>query len=163
MKYLNLPQQVCARSAVGGWHHFARWQFIPCIPFSCQKNLLFSCIIRQDQEIFVLFPPNGQPWPARLVRATLVVGPDALPQFPSSARSPLLEFESISSQSKLGMPQTELAMLIGSPIETVNEIIQGKAAIATETALQIERVLHIPASFWLKLDQYYREFLVWPG
>ncbi len=28
-----------------------------------------------------------------------------------------------------------------------------------ETALQLEQVLHIPASFWLKLEQDYRESL----
>lgn len=60
----------------------------------------------------------------------------------------------------LGMPQTELAKRMGRPIKTINEIIQGKTAITAETALQLEQVLSIPASFWLKREQRYREFLV---
>jgi len=59
----------------------------------------------------------------------------------------------------LGMAQSELARRMGRPVKTINEIIQGKAAITAETALQLEQVLRIPASFWLKLEQQYREFL----
>lgn len=59
----------------------------------------------------------------------------------------------------LGMSQTELAKRMGRPIKTINEIIQGKAAITPETALQLEQVLHIPASFWLNREQHYREHL----
>src|ERR1700681_1923813 len=59
----------------------------------------------------------------------------------------------------IDMPQTELAKRMGRPVKTINEIIQGKAAITPETALQLESVLHIPASFWLKREQYYREAL----
>lgn len=59
----------------------------------------------------------------------------------------------------LEMSQTELAKRMGRPIKTINEIIQGKAAITAETALQLEQVLHIPASFWLKREQHYREYL----
>ncbi|HVU70421.1 MAG TPA: HigA family addiction module antitoxin [Ktedonobacteraceae bacterium] len=59
----------------------------------------------------------------------------------------------------LGMSQTELARRMDRPIKTINEIIQGKAAITAETALQLEQVLRIPASFWLKREQQYREAL----
>jgi HTH-type transcriptional regulator/antitoxin HigA len=59
----------------------------------------------------------------------------------------------------LGMSQAELARRMGRPVKTINEIIQGKAAITAETALQLEQVLQIPASFWLKREQHYREFL----
>ncbi|MEO8956236.1 MAG: HigA family addiction module antitoxin, partial [Ktedonobacteraceae bacterium] len=50
----------------------------------------------------------------------------------------------------IGMSQAELAKGIGCSVKTINEIIQKKAAITAETALQLEQVLHIPASFWLK-------------
>ena len=60
----------------------------------------------------------------------------------------------------LGMSQAELAKRMGRPTKTVNEIIQAKAAITEETALQLERVLHIAAEFWLKREQHYRESLV---
>lgn len=58
-----------------------------------------------------------------------------------------------------GMTQAELAERMGRPRKTINEIIQGKAAITAETALQLERVLGTPARFWLEREQHYREFL----
>lgn len=57
---------------------------------------------------------------------------------------------------KLGLSQSELAERTLRPKKTINEIIQGKAAITPETALQFERVLRIPASFWLNLERQYR-------
>jgi len=58
-----------------------------------------------------------------------------------------------------GMTQTDLADRTGRPKKTINEIINGKAAITHDTALQLERVLGIPASFWNSREQHYREFL----
>lgn len=59
----------------------------------------------------------------------------------------------------LGMSQAELAERTGRPRKTINEIVKGKAAITPETALQFERVLGVPASFWSKREYHYREFL----
>jgi len=59
----------------------------------------------------------------------------------------------------LGMTQAELARRMGRPIKTVNEIIKGKATITADTALQLERVLGVPARFWLALEANYREDL----
>src|SRR5216683_2170005 len=59
----------------------------------------------------------------------------------------------------LNMPQTELAKRMGRPVKTINEIIQAKTAITSETALQLEQVLGVPASFWLSSEQGYREAL----
>jgi addiction module HigA family antidote len=58
-----------------------------------------------------------------------------------------------------GMSQAELAERMGRPKKTVNEIIHGKAAITPETALQLERVLGVPARFWMNREQQYREAL----
>lgn len=58
-----------------------------------------------------------------------------------------------------GMSQAELAERTGRPKKTINEIINGKAAITPETALQFERVLGAPASFWNNRERYYRESL----
>ena len=55
-----------------------------------------------------------------------------------------------------GMSQVELAERMGRPKKTINEIIRGKAQITPETALQLERVVGIPATFWLKKEQNYR-------
>lgn len=59
----------------------------------------------------------------------------------------------------LGMSQAELADRMGRPKKTINEIIKGKAALTADTALQLERVLGVPAGFWNKRDNHYREFL----
>jgi len=56
-----------------------------------------------------------------------------------------------------GMSQAELAERTGRPNKTINEIITGKASITAETALQFERVLSVPASFWNNLERNYQE------
>jgi HTH-type transcriptional regulator / antitoxin HigA len=58
-----------------------------------------------------------------------------------------------------GMSQAELAQRAGRPKKTINEIIRGQAAITPETAIQLERVLSIPASFWNTRQQLYDESL----
>jgi addiction module HigA family antidote len=59
----------------------------------------------------------------------------------------------------LGMSQADLAARLGRPKKTVNEIIQAKAAITPETALQLEAVLGVPAGFWMSREARYRESL----
>ncbi len=54
-----------------------------------------------------------------------------------------------------GMTQTSLAAAMGRPLKPVNEIIRGKKAITAETAIQLERVLGIPALFWLRQQARY--------
>jgi len=57
------------------------------------------------------------------------------------------------------MTQTELAKRMGRPQKTINEIINGKAAITPETALQLEKVFETPADYWIKHEAEYRAFL----
>lgn len=59
----------------------------------------------------------------------------------------------------IGMSQAELADRTGRPRKTINEIVKGKATITPETALQFERVLGTPASFWNNLERNYQEIL----
>ncbi len=59
----------------------------------------------------------------------------------------------------VGMTQAQLAERSGRPRKTINEIIKGKSAITPETALQFERVLGVPASFWNNREKNYRECL----
>ncbi len=59
----------------------------------------------------------------------------------------------------LGMSQTELARRMGRPIKTINEIIQAKTALTADTALELERVLGIPAHLWTNMEASYREHL----
>lgn len=58
-----------------------------------------------------------------------------------------------------GMSQVELAERTGRPSKTISEIIKGKAAITPDTALQLEKVLGVPASFWTNREMHYRESL----
>src|SRR5262245_38713568 len=57
------------------------------------------------------------------------------------------------------MTQAELAERMGRPRKTISEIIGAKAEITPETALQLERVLGVPASFWSNLERNYRDAL----
>jgi len=59
----------------------------------------------------------------------------------------------------IGMTQADLAARTGRTLKTINEIIKGKAPIRPKTALQLERVLGVPASFWNNREHNYREAL----
>lgn len=59
----------------------------------------------------------------------------------------------------LGMTQAELAERMGRPLKTINEIVAGKAAITSDTALQLEKVVGVPASFWTNHERIYRDTL----
>jgi addiction module HigA family antidote len=76
------------------------------------------------------------------------------PDFVSPPGETLLE-----TLEAIGMSQAQLAERAGRPKKTINEIIGGKTAITSETALQLERVLGIPSSFWTRREAEYRESL----
>ena len=59
----------------------------------------------------------------------------------------------------LELTQKELALRMGRPVKTINEIIKGVAAITAETSLQLEKVTGVPASFWNNAEANYRERL----
>jgi len=50
-----------------------------------------------------------------------------------------------------------VAKRMGKPINTINEIINGKKSITAKTALQLTEVMpEIPARFWLNLEVDYQ-------
>lgn len=53
------------------------------------------------------------------------------------------------------MSQRELARQMGRPLKTVNAIARGRKSITARTALDLERVLGVPADFWLNLQTAY--------
>lgn len=77
-----------------------------------------------------------------------------LPDYVSPPGETLLE-----KIEELKMSQAELARRMGRHKKMVNEIIQGKAPIIPETALQLEKALGIPASFWNNRELHYRQHL----
>jgi HTH-type transcriptional regulator / antitoxin HigA len=58
--------------------------------------------------------------------------------------------------SAKGMTQAALAERMKRPANKVNEILHGKRVITEETALELELVLGLPASFWLDLERNYQ-------
>ncbi len=57
------------------------------------------------------------------------------------------------------LTQAELSRRLGRPSQAVNEIVAGKKEITEDTALELERVLQVPAHFWLAREARYREYL----
>jgi addiction module HigA family antidote len=55
-----------------------------------------------------------------------------------------------------GMSQQRVAEMIGSSRKQVNEIVNGRAPITSDTAMRLERVVGIPAGTWLKYEALYR-------
>jgi HTH-type transcriptional regulator / antitoxin HigA len=56
----------------------------------------------------------------------------------------------------IGMSQAELAERIGRPKEKLNALINGNEPLTLKTAILLERVLGIPASFWIERERGYR-------
>ena len=59
----------------------------------------------------------------------------------------------------ISMSQTELSERMGRPKEKINDIIKGREPITTATAFQLEKVLGIPANFWMNREKDYRKSL----
>lgn len=57
------------------------------------------------------------------------------------------------------MSQAELAERMGRAKEKVNDMIKGRAPISQNTAFQLEKVLGVPATFWLNREKEYRREL----
>ena len=56
----------------------------------------------------------------------------------------------------VGLSQAELARRMGRPAQAINEIVRGTKEITAETAIQLERVLGVPAHIWLGLEAEYQ-------
>lgn len=55
-----------------------------------------------------------------------------------------------------GLSQQRVAELLGSSRKQVNEIVNGRAPITSDTAMRLERVVGIPADAWLRYEAAYR-------
>src|SRR3989442_402384 len=56
----------------------------------------------------------------------------------------------------LGISQAELARRAGRPVQAIGEIIPRRKEITAETAIELERVVGIPAHVWVRLEADYR-------
>ena len=52
----------------------------------------------------------------------------------------------------LGISQSAFAIRLGISFPRLNEIIRGRRGVTPDTALRLERVLGMPADFWLGLQ-----------
>jgi HTH-type transcriptional regulator / antitoxin HigA len=59
----------------------------------------------------------------------------------------------------VAMTQQELAKRTGRPVQAINEIVRGKKQMTHETALELEKVLGIPAHIWSDLESQYQSAL----
>ena len=55
-----------------------------------------------------------------------------------------------------GMSQRQLAKAMNRPPNTISEIIQGRKSITAKTAIELEKVLGVPAKTWLHAEADYR-------
>lgn len=55
-----------------------------------------------------------------------------------------------------GLSQQRVADLLGCSRKQVNEIINGRAPVTSDTAMRLERVVGIPADSWLRYEAAYR-------
>ena len=62
--------------------------------------------------------------------------------------------------AELNVSQAELAARAGLSTKHVNQIMQGMAPITLETAIVLERITGMPASFWNRREADYREGLL---
>ncbi len=53
----------------------------------------------------------------------------------------------------LGLSQSAFAIRLGVSYPRLNEIVRGRRSVTPDTALRLERVLGMPADFWLGLQQ----------
>ena len=58
-----------------------------------------------------------------------------------------------------GMTQANLARRTGISDKTVNEVVRGKSELTRDTAIQLERVLGVPARYWNSHEALYRSQL----
>jgi len=61
---------------------------------------------------------------------------------------------------ELGMTKDELATRMARPASKLSQIFKGEKAITADTALQLEKVVGVPAHIWLGLESEYRLSLV---
>lgn len=61
--------------------------------------------------------------------------------------------------SEMGMSIKEFAVRTSKPEKTIIAVISGKSSITTEMAVSFETVTKIPASFWLRKQQSYDEYV----
>ncbi|MDP2181631.1 MAG: helix-turn-helix domain-containing protein [Actinomycetota bacterium] len=58
-----------------------------------------------------------------------------------------------------GITQVDFALRLGKSEKFVSQLVNGKASLTHETAIELERVLGVPSSFWNTSEATYRDVL----
>lgn len=58
-----------------------------------------------------------------------------------------------------GISQTDFALRLGRSEKNVSQLVNGKAPLTHETAIELERVLGVPSAFWNAAEAQYRDVL----
>lgn len=58
-----------------------------------------------------------------------------------------------------GWSQTDLATIVGRPLQTINQIVNGKKEVTPETAVALGAAFGTGAEYWLNLESQYRLWL----
>lgn len=75
--------------------------------------------------------------------------------FPDTVTHPGVTLE--EKLTETGMSQKEFALRTGKPEKTISLVISGQSSITPDMAVVFEKVLGIPASFWMKRQQLFDE------
>lgn len=75
--------------------------------------------------------------------------------FPDTVTHPGVTLE--EKLIETGMSQKEFALRTGKPEKTISMVISGQSSITPDMAVVFEKVLGIPASFWMKRQQLFDE------
>ncbi|ORU93596.1 MAG: hypothetical protein A6F72_07295 [Cycloclasticus sp. symbiont of Poecilosclerida sp. N] len=65
----------------------------------------------------------------------------------------------IERMGDINLSRTDFARNMGYSTKHIYKIIKSEASINEDTALKLEKVLDIPASFWMNLEGNYRQAL----
>jgi len=77
--------------------------------------------------------------------------------FPRSVHHPCVTL--LEKLEELGMSNSEFAIKTGYTEKIIFAILKGESQVTPEIAIQFEKVLKIPAHFWLNNQRMYDEFV----
>ncbi len=61
--------------------------------------------------------------------------------------------------SERGITQADFAIRLGKTEKFVSQLVNGKASLTHDTAIELERALGVPSAFWNAAEAEYRDFL----
>ena len=60
---------------------------------------------------------------------------------------------------EIGMGPKEFSVRTGKPEKTITAVLKGDSSVTPDMAVQFEKVLKVPAGFWLRRQYQYDEYM----